>query len=39
MTVGLRCQKDGAVEVYADWKIDYGPTHRLLTMTQPEFPR
>lgn len=32
VTVGLRCQKDGAVGVYADWKIDYGPTDHLLTM-------
>ncbi|MDG5808895.1 hypothetical protein P9869_40970 [Streptomyces ossamyceticus] len=32
VTVGLRCQNDGAVGVYADWKIDYGPTDHLLTM-------
>ncbi|MEV4682240.1 hypothetical protein [Streptomyces kurssanovii] len=32
VTVGLRCQKDGAVGIYADWKIDYGPTDHLLTM-------
>ncbi len=32
VTVGLRCQKDGASGVYADWKIDYGPTDHLLTM-------
>ncbi len=32
VTVGLRCQKDGAVGVYADWKIDYGLTDHLLTM-------
>jgi hypothetical protein len=32
VTVGLRCQKDGAAGVYADWKIDYGPTDHLLTM-------
>lgn len=32
VTVGLRCQRDGAVGVYADWKIDYGPTDHLLTM-------
>lgn len=34
VTVGLRCQKDSAVGVYADWKIDYGPTNRLLTMVR-----
>jgi hypothetical protein len=39
VTVGLRCQKDRAVGVYADWKIDYQPTDHLLTMVQPEFPR
>ncbi|MER6916102.1 hypothetical protein ABT354_30900 [Streptomyces sp. NPDC000594] len=33
VTIGLRCRKDGAVGVYADWKIDYGPTDHLLTMT------
>ncbi|MEU0374838.1 hypothetical protein ABZ070_32455 [Streptomyces sp. NPDC006283] len=32
VTVRLRCQKDGAVRVYADWKIGYGPTDHLLTM-------
>ncbi|MFI6440260.1 hypothetical protein [Streptomyces sp. NPDC050759] len=32
VTVALRCQKDGAVGVYADWKIDYGPTDHLLVM-------
>ncbi|MFD9413087.1 hypothetical protein ACFWBN_39795, partial [Streptomyces sp. NPDC059989] len=32
VTVGLRCRKDGAAGVYADWKIDYGPTDDLLTM-------
>jgi len=32
VTVGLQCQKDGAVGVYADWKIDYGPTDHLLTL-------
>ncbi|MEV5479206.1 hypothetical protein AB0L66_43910 [Streptomyces sp. NPDC052207] len=31
VTVGLRCRKDGAVGVYADWKIDYAPTDHLLT--------
>jgi hypothetical protein len=32
VTVGLRCQQDGAVGSYADWKIDYGPTDHLLSM-------
>ncbi|WP_329021827.1 MULTISPECIES: hypothetical protein [unclassified Streptomyces] len=32
VTVGLRCQKNGDVGIYADWKIDYGPTDHLLTM-------
>ncbi|MGW3321347.1 hypothetical protein [Streptomyces virginiae] len=32
VTVGLRCPMGGAVGVYADWKIDYGPTDHLLTM-------
>ncbi|MET9468211.1 hypothetical protein ABZY44_26330 [Streptomyces sp. NPDC006544] len=32
VTVGLRCRRDGAVGVYAEWKIDYGPTDHLLTM-------
>lgn len=32
VTVGLRCIKDGFCGVYADWKIDYGPTDHLLTM-------
>ncbi|MEU8950437.1 hypothetical protein [Streptomyces sp. NPDC048489] len=32
VTVGLRCAKDGFCGVYADWKIDYGPTDHLLTM-------
>ncbi|SEL86575.1 hypothetical protein [Streptacidiphilus jiangxiensis] len=30
VTLGLRCQHDGAVESCADWKIDYGPTDHLL---------
>lgn len=34
VTVGLRCRKDGAVGVRADWKIDYGPKDHLLTMGQ-----
>ena len=32
VTVGLRCRQDGAVGVYADWKIDYGPTDHLFGM-------
>ncbi|WP_173092181.1 hypothetical protein [Actinomadura verrucosospora] len=32
VTVGLRCTKDGFCGIYADWKIDYGPTDHLLTM-------
>ncbi|GGW69769.1 hypothetical protein [Streptomyces xantholiticus] len=32
VTIGLQCTKDGFAGVYADWKIDYGPTDRLLTM-------
>ncbi|MFG2622565.1 hypothetical protein ACGFXC_33620 [Streptomyces sp. NPDC048507] len=32
VTVALRCRRDGAVGVCADWKIDYGPTDHLLTM-------
>ncbi|QKW23235.1 hypothetical protein HUT16_32835 [Kitasatospora sp. NA04385] len=30
VTVGLRCLRDGASGVYADWKIDYAPTDHLL---------
>ncbi|GAA4587425.1 hypothetical protein GCM10023194_36280 [Planotetraspora phitsanulokensis] len=32
VSVGLRCLKDGGLGVYADWKIDYGPTAHLLEM-------
>ncbi|MER6672897.1 hypothetical protein [Streptomyces sp. NPDC000983] len=32
VTVGLRCTEDGFCGIYADWKIDYGPTGHLLTM-------
>ncbi|WP_405849556.1 hypothetical protein OG211_20510 [Streptomyces niveus] len=32
VTVGLRCVEDGFCGIYADWKIDYGPTDHLLTM-------
>ncbi|MEV7213275.1 hypothetical protein AB0O31_09310 [Kitasatospora cineracea] len=30
VTVGLRCQRDGATGVYTDWKIDYAPAEHLL---------
>ncbi|OLT30226.1 hypothetical protein BJF79_09815 [Actinomadura sp. CNU-125] len=30
ISVGLRCVADGAVGVYADWKINYGPSAHLL---------
>ncbi|MEV4479696.1 hypothetical protein [Micromonospora coxensis] len=30
ISLGLRCIQDGTVGVYADWKIDYGPTDHLL---------
>ncbi|MER7760623.1 hypothetical protein [Streptomyces sp. NPDC097619] len=33
VTVALRCPQDGALGICADWKIDYGPTDHLLTMT------
>lgn len=29
VSVGLRCLADGVLGVYADWKIDYGPTDTL----------
>jgi hypothetical protein len=29
VSVGARCVRDGGLGVYADWKIDYGPTARL----------
>jgi len=29
VSVGLRCLTDGRLGVYADWKIDYTPTHDL----------
>lgn len=32
VALGLRCIKDGLSGVYADWKIDYGPTDHLLAM-------
>ncbi|WP_430782373.1 hypothetical protein [Actinoplanes sp. G11-F43] len=31
ISVGLRCLADGTLGVYADWKIDYGPSRHLLT--------
>lgn len=33
ISIGLRCLTDGAVGVYADWKIDYSPTAHLLAGT------
>jgi hypothetical protein len=30
LSVGLRCQSDDALGVYADWKIDYIPTAHLV---------
>ncbi|MFD0901144.1 hypothetical protein [Actinomadura sediminis] len=30
ISVGLRCVTDGTVGVYADWKINYGPSAHLL---------
>ncbi|MGC5022533.1 hypothetical protein [Micromonospora sp. DT47] len=27
MSVGLHCLADDTLGVYADWKIDYAPTH------------
>jgi hypothetical protein len=30
VSVGLRCLSDGTLGVYADWKIDYGPSLHLL---------
>lgn len=32
VTVGLRCTRDGFCGIYADWKIDYGPTGHLLAL-------
>ena len=31
VSVGLRCQLDGLLGVYVDWKIDYSPSRQLLT--------
>lgn len=33
ISIGLRCIQDGTLGVYADWKIDYSPTDRLLSGT------
>lgn len=30
LSTGLRCQTDGTLGVYADWKIDYAPTAHLI---------
>lgn len=32
VSIGLRCLADGTLGVYADWKIDYGPSTHLLAM-------
>jgi hypothetical protein len=29
VSIGARCLRDGTLGVYADWKIDYGPTDHL----------
>lgn len=29
VNIGARCVRDGTLGVYADWKIDYGPTDLL----------
>jgi hypothetical protein len=29
VSIGARCVRDGTLGVYADWKIDYGPTDHL----------
>lgn len=34
VTIGRQCQKDGALGIYADWKIDYSSTDHLLTVVQ-----
>ncbi|MFI9643132.1 hypothetical protein ACIG87_24280 [Micromonospora sp. NPDC051925] len=31
ISVGLRCLRDGTLGVYADTKIDYSPSHHLLS--------
>ncbi|GAA3526028.1 hypothetical protein [Nocardioides daeguensis] len=30
--VGARCAADGLLGVYADWKIDYGPSDHLVNL-------
>lgn len=30
ISVGMRCLRDGALGVYADWKIDYTPSAHLM---------
>ncbi|WP_155856066.1 hypothetical protein [Cellulomonas sp. URHD0024] len=32
VSVALRCQTDGLLGVYADWKIDYTPSGHLVTL-------
>jgi hypothetical protein len=31
ISVGLRCLTDNTLGVYADWKINYGPSDHLLS--------
>lgn len=31
VSIGARCVRDGTLGVYADWKIDYGPTDHLFS--------
>jgi hypothetical protein len=31
ISIGLRCLTDNTLGVYADWKINYGPSGRLLS--------
>jgi len=33
VSVGLRCQRDGLLGVYVDWKIDYSPSKQLLAQS------
>ena len=31
ISIGLRCQADNTLGVYADWKVNYGPSGHLLS--------
>jgi hypothetical protein len=31
ISIGLRCLTDNTLGVYADWKINYGPSGHLLS--------